>query len=132
MASDPNWVGANPPTQVGEGGIISCDFFVPSFLREGRDVAGLPQGNGLIICVCKPGGEHPIWQDETLGLNSALGYVSSTPAAHGAFGTATQSQSMGLPRVVKITHAQIRQGKTKEKAGFGRRSCLSCVCREAL
>lgn len=49
-----------------------------------------------------------------------------------AFGTATQSQSTGLPRVVKITHAQIHQGETKEKAGFGRRSCLSCFCQEAL
>lgn len=26
-------------------------------------LAGLPQGKGLIIGVCKPGGEFPIWRD---------------------------------------------------------------------
>lgn len=80
------------------------------------------------------GGEHPIWQDEALGLNSALGYVPATPAADGALPLAPQpgAGARGFLGLSKNAHTQIHQDKMKEKAEFRRQSCLSCVCREAL
>ena len=128
MASDPEWCVhtvprcANPPNKVpaGGGGIISCDSFVPSLPRGMR--AGLPQANGLIICVCKPGEKHPIWQDEALGLNSALGYVPATPAADGAPPSALQPGAkawgfLGLSKSLTPKSAQTKRRKKPHSEG---------------
>ncbi|KAI1237487.1 hypothetical protein IHE44_0013563, partial [Lamprotornis superbus] len=67
--------------------------------------AGLPQGKGLIVCVCKPGGEFPIWWDGVKfcpGLSPGItrcGWCS-------VFGARA------------ITHGQIQLGRMKEKDEF--------------
>lgn len=54
--------------------------------------AGLPQGNGLIICA-SPGESSP---SGGMGLNSALGYVLASPAADSAPPSAPRPRAWGF------------------------------------
>lgn len=69
VASDPNLCGqtvtrcANPRLEASQVQEAPSAVALLCHPCPGWMWAGLPQGNGLIICVCKPGGEFPIWQD---------------------------------------------------------------------
>ena len=135
MVLDPKWCVRTAPevwTQAlaGGGDIISCDSSVLSLSWGTR--ADLSQGNGLIICVCKPGGRASHLVGWNLEVKFCPGLHPCNPHCWwcSAFSIATRSQSVELPRFVKITHAQIPQDNMKAK--FGRRSCLHCICREGL
>lgn len=98
MASHPKWCVhaasryANPPLKSPRVEDASSAVTLLCHPCPGGCRLGSPREMGSLF-VCKPWGEHPIWQYEARGLNPALSYVPATPTAGGVLPWATFSQN---------------------------------------